>query len=83
MSARKQGFSHLLNDYIEIWGFPGGSDGRETACNAGDHRFDSWVGKIPWRRAGQPTQVFLPGESPWTEEPGALQPMGSQRVGDN
>ena len=25
--------------------------------------FDSWVWKIPWRRAWQPTQVFLPGES--------------------
>ena len=23
----------------------------------------SWVGKIPWRRAWQPTLVFLPGES--------------------
>ena len=22
-----------------------------------------WVGKIPWRRAWQPTPVFLPGES--------------------
>ena len=30
----------------------------------------SWVGKIPWRRAWQPTPVFLPGDSPWTEEPG-------------
>ena len=29
---------------------------------------------------GKPTPVFLPGESPWTEEPGGLQPMGSQRV---
>ena len=25
--------------------------------------FDPWVGKIPWRRAWQPTPVFLPGES--------------------
>ena len=24
---------------------------------------DPWVGKIPWRRAGQPTPVFLPEES--------------------
>ena len=43
--------------------------------------FNPWVGKIPWRRARQPTPVFLPGESPWTEEPGGLQSMGSQRVG--
>ena len=26
--------------------------------------FDHWVGKIPWRRAWQPTPVFSPGESP-------------------
>ena len=39
-----------------------------------------WLGKIPWRRAWQPTPVFLPGESPWTEEPGGLQSMGSRRV---
>ena len=34
--------------------------------------FNPWVGKIPWRRAWQPTPVCLPGESPWTEEPGRL-----------
>ena len=33
-----------------------------------------------WRRAWKPTPVFLPGESPWTQEPGGLQSMGSQRV---
>ena len=27
------------------------------------HGFDPWAEKIPWRRAWQPTQVFLPGES--------------------
>ena len=32
-----------------------------------------------WRWAWQPTPVFLPGESPWSEEPGGLQ-MGSERV---
>ena len=35
---------------------------------------------LPWRRAWQPTPVFLPGESPWTEESGGLQAMGLQRV---
>jgi len=43
--------------------------------------FDPWVRKILWRRAWQPTPVVLPGESPWTEELGRLQSMGSQRVG--
>ena len=42
--------------------------------------FNPWVGKIPWRREWQPTPVFLPGESTWTEEPGGLQSIGSQRV---
>ena len=32
-------------------------------------RFDPWVGKIPWRRKWEPTPVFLPGKSQWTEEP--------------
>ena len=27
------------------------------------HRFDPWVRKIPWKRAWQPTPVFLPGGS--------------------
>ena len=35
--------------------------------------------KDPWK-AWQPTPVFLAGESPWTEEPGGLQYIGSQRV---
>ena len=26
-------------------------------------RFSPWVRKIPWRKAWQPTQVFVPGES--------------------
>ena len=29
---------------------------------------------------GDPLLVFLPGESPWTEEPGGLQSRESQRV---
>ena len=45
--------------------------------------FDPWVGKIPWRRAWQPSPVFGPGESPWTEEPGGLWSTGLQRVGHN
>ena len=33
-----------------------------------------------WRRKWKPISVFLPGESPWTEEPGRLQSMGSQEL---
>ena len=41
---------------------------------------DPCVEKIPWRRAWQPTSIFLPGKSPWTEEPGGLQSMAPQTV---
>jgi len=40
--------------------------GKVSTCNAGDagrHEFNPWVRKIPWRRAWQPTPVFLLGES--------------------
>ena len=39
---------------------------------------ETWVEKIPWRRAWQPTPVFFPGESLWTEEPGGLQSIALQ-----
>ena len=57
--------------------------GKEPICQCKRHRrhgFDPWVRKMPQRRACQPTPVFLPGKSPWTEEPNGLQSMGLQRV---
>ena len=44
-------------------GLPWWLRGKEFDCNL-ETEFDSQVGKIPWRRAWQPTPVFLPGESP-------------------
>ena len=34
---------------------------KNLPAKAGDIRpgFDPWVGKIPWRRAWQPTAIFL------------------------
>ena len=46
--------------------FPGGASGKEPACQCRRCKrgeFNPWVGKIPCRRAWQPTPVFLPGES--------------------
>ena len=43
-------------------GFPGGSDGKESACQCKRPRSNPWVRKIPCRREWQPTPVFLPGE---------------------
>ena len=42
--------------------FAGGSVGKELCLQCRRHVFDPWVGKIPFRRAWQPTPVFLPGE---------------------
>ena len=47
-------------------GFPGGAGHRESACNAGateDVGSIPGSGRFPWRRARQPTPVFLPGKS--------------------
>jgi len=62
-------------------GFPGGSASKGSACNEGDLGLIPRLGRFPWTRVWQPTPVFLPGESPWTEEPGRLQSMGLQGVG--
>ena len=48
--------------------FPGGLDGRTSACNAGDLAVRDFL----WRKTWQPTPVFLPGECPWAEESGGL-----------
>ena len=57
--------------YPVFMDFPGGSDSRNPPA-MWETWVNLWVGKILWRRAWQPTPVFLPGESPWTEEPGRL-----------
>ena len=56
------------------------SDSKESACDVGDLGLIPGLGRYPGGRHGNPTLVFLPGEFPWTEEPGGLQSMGSQRV---
>ena len=53
-------------NWYSVWGFTDGSVGKEPPCNARDtgwRGFDPWVGKIPWKKAWQPTPVFLSGES--------------------
>ena len=50
---------------INWLGFPGGSSGKELSSQCRRHKrcqFNPWVRKIAWRRAWQPTPVFLPGE---------------------
>ena len=60
------------------WGnFPGGSDGKESACNEGDSGLTPGSGRSP----GEGTNSsILAWKIPWTEEPGRLQSVGSQTV---
>ena len=47
-------------------GFPGGTSGKEPACQCKRHKrcgFNPWVGKISWRYKWQPIPVVLPGKS--------------------
>ena len=65
---------------MDFLDFPGGSDGKASVYNVGD------LGSIPG--SGSPLEKEMTIHSstiawkiPWTEEPGRLQSMGSQRVG--
>ena len=60
---------------IVFQGFPSSSDGKESACNAGDLGLIPALGRSPGGGPGT-TPVFLPEESPWTEELGGLYSMG-------
>ena len=62
-------------------GFPGDSDGKVSACNAGDPGSISGSGRAPGEGNGNPLQYSCRGNPMDREEPGRLQSMGLQRVG--
>ena len=105
-----------------VLGFPAGSDGKESACNAGDAGSIPGSGRSPGEGNGNPLQYswasllarlvktppamqeawaqalgqedpleeemathssILAWRIPWTEEPGGLQSLGSQRLGQD
>ena len=63
MGSQRIGYNLVSEQQM---GFPASASGKEPACQCKGHKrcgFNPWVGKIPWRRAWQPTPVFLPGNS--------------------
>ena len=52
---------------------------KESTCNAGNSVLILGLGRSP-EEGWQPTLVFFVWEIPWTEEPGRLQSIESQRV---
>ena len=56
---------HFSYFYGCVLGFPGGTSGKEPACQCRRHQrrgFNPWARTIPWKRALQSTPVFMPGE---------------------
>ena len=58
-------------------GFPGGSDGKESAHNAED-QVQSLGWEDPLEKGMAPHSSILAWRIPWTEESGGLQSMGLQ-----
>ena len=64
---------------VSIKGFPCGSIGKESACNAGDLVSHPRLGRYPGE--GMATHAsILAWRIPWTEESGRLRFMGSQEL---
>ena len=62
-----------------LLGFPGGSDGKESAYSAGDQvQSLGWEDPLENGKATHSYCSFLAWRIPWTEGPGGLQSMGSQ-----
>ena len=62
-------------------GFPIGNDGKEPTCQCRRYKtcgFDPWVRKIPWRRAWQPTPMFLCEESHGQRSLASYSPWGPE-----
>ena len=62
---------------------PGGTSGKEPSCQCRRHRkcrFNPWVRNIPWRRAWQPTPVFLSGESHGQRSLAGYSPYGCKEL---
>ena len=71
----------LVSPMIKV-GFPGGSDGKESACKAGDLGLTLGL-KDPLEKGMATHPTILAWRIPWTEEPGGLLCMGSQGAGHN
>ena len=63
--------------YEQIRGFPGGSEGKASAYNSGDLGSILGLGRSSGEGNGNPLQ-YSAWKTPWTEEPGGLQSVGSQ-----
>ena len=71
-----------IDRYNGIWG-PGGSVGKEPACQWRRHKrrgFNPRIRKIPRRRKWQPTPVFLPGKFHGQRSLAGYRPWGHKQL---
>ena len=61
-------------------GFPGGSDGKETARNAGDPDLIPGLGRFPGEENSNPLQYPWPGESHWQRSLVGYSPWGGKEL---
>ena len=82
LGHRTLGSSHFPNCSLSHSSlvFSGGSDSKESACNAGDLGLIPRLGKSPGKGMASHSSILV-WRVLWTEEPGRLQSMGSQRIG--
>ena len=71
----------LEEDHSPHQSFPGGSEGKELACNTGDQVSNPGLGRSPGEGMAIYSSILV-WRIPWTEEPGG-QFMGLQRIGHN
>ena len=67
----------------ELMGCLGGSDSERIWLQRQRPGIDPWVGKNSLEKGMATHSSVLAWRIPWTEEPGGLQFMGSQRFGHN
>ena len=65
---------------MTFWGFPGGSDNKESSCNVEDLGLIPGFGRSPGEGNGTHFSIVA-WRIPWAEEPGGLQSMALQGVG--
>ena len=82
MGSQRVGHNWATFTHGYLCGFPGGSGGKESACNV---ETQVWpLGQEdPLKKEMATHSTILAWRIPWTENPGRLQSIGLQRVGND